>query len=78
MTQLVVRTLTSATTASLDDYDSQQQTQTHYHQLPSGWAHCTDQCLNLAVHRVTGQHDGRLNLSYTHGGLGQHGHRDTQ
>jgi len=29
-------------------------------------------CLNPSVNRVTGQHDGRLNLSYTHDGLGHY------
>jgi len=80
VTQLDVRTLTSVTTTWLDDYSGQLQTQTHYHQLPSDGAHCTDQCLNLAVHRVSGQYDDPQHSSYTHGGLGHEVlcHRGTQ
>jgi len=49
-----------------------------YHQQPSDEVHGTDQCLNLAVHRVSGQYDDHHQSSCTHGGSGHHGHHGTQ
>jgi len=69
-TQLDVSNLTSVTTTSLAGYHSRQHRHAHHSQRPSERAHSTDQCLSPADHRVSGQYDGRLHLSYTLGGLG--------
>ena len=79
VTQLGQRILMTVTTTSLDGCSGRQQTRTYAYQLPSERAHRTDQCLNPTDdHRVSGQYDGHLHLSYTPGGLRHRLDRNTQ